>query len=126
MQITIKRKEGATWKIVPTDIRRLAAKDLTQYIGQPVVIEFAEHGRKIYGIGSDAVSGAWTNGKATMSMESFQDYWSYKMLEIAIDTLAAAEYRKERVAIMTTDGKATEQQAHAHCNTQPMLYGEQP
>lgn len=64
-------------------------------------------------------------------LERLVDAWTHPLVEEAVKVFGAPvsqvdllESREERMAIMTTDGKCSEEEAAAYCDQHPELFGE--
>lgn len=123
--IILKLKKGKTFEpVVLPPFEHITVSALLSWQGKPCVLEFDDNGRKVYAYGNESVRGKWEVGKAVMDMESFCNYWRYKLLEYGIDLFCKVENRGERIAIMTAEG-LLEDEAHKYCDTKPHIYATQ-
>lgn len=122
MQITIKAKEQNKFVVQPMPpIELITAKSLESWIGKPCVLEFDDGRKKLYAYGNAQMRGAWEENKIVMDMESFTQYWKYKMLEYGLDLFTRQENAEERRAIMETENTPPEEIEHVLAS-QPDLY----
>lgn len=105
--LTLKLKSGAGWQIIALPPQeKLSAAVLRTWEGTPCVLQFEDVNKTIYAYGNEDVRGKWEQGKIVMGMDTFADFWMYKLLELGLDTFAKVELRGEREAIMAAEGES--------------------
>ena len=122
--LTMKLKKGKAFEVIPMPpFKEISAGALKSWIGKPCVLECATENGKVYAYGNESVRGSWEKGKCVMDMESFCNYWRYKILEYGIDLFTQQENREHGLAQRTQDGDVTDQQAHEQMDLMPHKYG---
>lgn len=125
MQLTIKLKKGNKWITADMPpIQQVSTEVLRTWIGTPCVLEFIDQrGCKRYAWGDESTRQFCNKpGCHQESMESFCDYWSYMLRDIAI--AAFSEARQERRLICEAD-KVPEAELQKIYVEHPEIYGQQ-